>query len=102
MATGRYLIPSMRPNGSAVSGGHWRRSAGRQRPTERDKSQYGCCTFVLHVASSSRSQVAVRATCATAWPTWERPSVSVCWRPLLALAIVTQLVTRLLALARET
>jgi len=45
-------------------------------------------------ASSSRSQVAARATSAMAYLTWERPSVDVRWRPSLAVAIVTQLVTR--------
>ena len=45
-------------------------------------------------ASSSRSQVAARTASAAACLTWERPSVSVHWRPLLAVAIVTQLVTR--------
>ena len=47
--------------------------------------------------SSSRSQVAARTTSAVARPTWERPSVSIHWRPLLAMAIVTHLVTRSLA-----
>jgi hypothetical protein len=55
--------PSMRTNGSLVGGRHWRRFAGRWRPTEPDTSQYGFCTFVLHMASSSRTQVTVR----TAW-----------------------------------
>jgi hypothetical protein len=45
-------------------------------------------------ASSSRSQVAARATGAMAYLTWERPSVDVRWRLSLAVAIVTQLVTR--------
>ena len=48
-------------------------------------------------ASSSRSQVPVRATSAAACLTWEAPSVDVRWRPLLSVAIVTHLVTRLLA-----
>jgi len=59
------------------------------------------CRFSVGVAgfepaaSSSRSQVAVRAACAAACLTWERPSVSVYWRPPLAVAVVTHLVTRL-------
>jgi hypothetical protein len=31
---------------------------------------------------------------AAAFPTWEQPSVSVRWRPSLAMAMVTHLVTR--------
>ncbi len=48
-------------------------------------------------ASSSRSQVAVWTASAASCLTWERSSVSVRWRPPLALAIVTHLVTRLRA-----
>jgi hypothetical protein len=36
-----------------------------------------------------RSQVAVRTASGAACLTWDRPSVSVCWRPPLAMAIVT-------------
>ncbi len=49
------------------------------------------------LASSSRSQVAVLTASAAARLTWDRSSVSVRWRPLLAVAIVTHLVTRLRA-----
>ena len=45
-------------------------------------------------ASSSRSQVAVPTASGAACLTWERPSVSVRWCPLLAVVIVTHLVTR--------
>jgi hypothetical protein len=48
-------------------------------------------------ASSSRSQLAVSTASAASCLTWERLSVSVRWRPLLALAIVTHLVTQLRA-----
>ena len=48
-------------------------------------------------ASSSRSQVAVGSASAPACLTWEVPSVNVRWRPLLAMAIVTHLVTQSLA-----
>ena len=48
-------------------------------------------------ASSSRSQVAMPTASDAACLTWELPSVSVRWRPLLAVAIVTHLVTRLRA-----
>jgi hypothetical protein len=51
-------------------------------------------TFVLRVASSSRSQLAVRMACDAAYLTWGRPSVSVHWRPSGSVAIDTQLVTR--------
>lgn len=51
-------------------------------------------TFVLHVASSCRSQVAVRAASATAWLTWERPSVDARWRPPLAMAIGVMVLQR--------
>jgi hypothetical protein len=46
-------------------------------------------------ASSSRSQVAAQTACARAYLAWERPCVSVRWRPLVEMAIVTHLVTRL-------
>ena len=46
------------------------------------------------VASSSRSQVAPRVASGAAYLTWERPSASVRWCPLLAMAIVTHLVTQ--------
>jgi hypothetical protein len=46
-------------------------------------------------ASSSRSQVTVSTASAASCLTWERPSVDVRWRPPLAVAIVTHLVTRL-------
>jgi hypothetical protein len=46
------------------------------------------------VASSSRSQVAVRTASAAARLTWDQSSVSVRWRPPLAMAIVTHLVTQ--------
>ena len=49
------------------------------------------------MASSSRSQVVVQATCAAAYMTGERPSVSVRWRPLSSVVVVTHLVTRLRA-----
>jgi hypothetical protein len=48
-------------------------------------------------ASSSRSQVAIPVSRVAVSLTWERLSVSVRWRPPLAVAIVTQLVTRLRA-----
>jgi len=49
------------------------------------------------MALSSRSQVAARAASAVACLTCERPSVSVRWRPPLAVAILTHFVTRSLA-----
>jgi len=48
-------------------------------------------------ASSSRSQVTVRTARASACLTWVAPSVNVRWRPLLSVAIVAHLVTRLLS-----
>jgi hypothetical protein len=48
-------------------------------------------------ASSSRRQVAVPTASGAACSTWESPSVNVRWCPLLAMAIVTHLVTRSLA-----
>ena len=50
--------------------------------------------FPLALASSSRSQLAVRTASAAAYLTWERPYVSVRWRPPLSVAIVTHLVTQ--------
>ena len=49
------------------------------------------------LASSSRSQVAVRTTSAASCLTCEPSSVHVRWRPPLSVAIVTQLVTQSLA-----
>ena len=48
-------------------------------------------------ASSSRSQVVARTASVEAHLPWDKPSVSVCWRPPLSVAIVTHLVTRLFA-----
>jgi hypothetical protein len=45
-------------------------------------------------AFSSRSQDLARAASAAACSTWDRPSVSACYRPPLSVAIVTHLVTR--------
>jgi hypothetical protein len=47
------------------------------------------------MASSSRSQIAVRTARAAVRLIWERPSVSVRQRPVMNVPIVTQLVTRL-------
>jgi hypothetical protein len=49
----------------------------------------------LQVVSSSRSQVIVRPASTAARLSWLGPSVSVHWCLLLAVAIVTHLVTRL-------
>ena len=46
------------------------------------------------MASSSRSQVQTRTASAAARLAWDRPSVGVRWRPPLAVAIVTHLVTQ--------
>ena len=48
----------------------------------------------LALASSSRSQRAMRTARAAACLTWEALSVGVRWRPLLSVVIVTHLVTR--------
>jgi hypothetical protein len=50
---------------------------------------------VPHVASSSRSQIAVRTARAAVRLIWERPSVNVRQRLVVNVPIVTQLVTRL-------
>jgi hypothetical protein len=52
--------------------------------------------YLLALASSSRSQLAVPTASAGTRLTWEPPSIDVCWCPLLAVTIVTHLVTRLL------
>jgi len=49
------------------------------------------------MAFCSQSQVAGPTASGAARLTWEPRSVNVRWRPLLAMAIVTHLVTRLLA-----
>ena len=53
--------------------------------------------FVSTLASSSRSQVAARATSAAARVACCRLSVRIRWRPTLSVAIVTHFVTRSLA-----
>ena len=93
LSRSRSLIPSMRTNGSAVGEGHWRRSAGRRRPMERDRCQRGCCTFVLHVASSSRSQVRGPSPWGKTRAGLRLLSASVQRRVLTSAAIVTQFVT---------
>lgn len=47
--------------------------------------------------SPSRSQVVARTASVEAHLPWDKPSVSVCWRPPLSVALVTHLVTRLFA-----
>ena len=64
------------------------------RLERRHRRQCGCCTLVLHVASSSRSQVAIRTASAAARLTWERPSANVRGRPPVAVAVVTHLDTQ--------
>jgi len=54
------------------------------------------------LASSSRSQVLAGTASAAARLAWDRPSVDVRWRPLLAVAIVTHLVTQSFVRARAT
>ena len=51
----------------------------------------------MQVASSSRSQVTVRAARDEACLSWEASSADVRWRPLLPVVIVTHFVTRSLA-----
>ena len=62
----------------------------------RRKDSYLCHT-ALAVASSSRSQLAVRPASAVVCLIWARPSISVREHPLLVVAIVTHLVTQLWA-----
>jgi hypothetical protein len=51
------VIPSMRTTGRAVSHGRLRKCLVRTGLSGAAPGRSGCCTFVLHVASSSRSQV---------------------------------------------
>jgi len=53
----------------------------------------GCCTFVLHVASSSRTQVLDPSTWAKDPGDLLVLSTNVRWRASVSTAIVTQLVT---------
>jgi hypothetical protein len=59
-----------------------------------------CCTGAIltlkcqRLASSSRSQITARMASAATYLTWEASSTAVRWRPSLAMAIVTHLVTR--------
>lgn len=52
------------------------------------------------VASSSRSQIAMRTASAGESLTWEAPSVGIRWSPPLSVAIISHLITRLLASRR--
>jgi hypothetical protein len=79
-AAGSYHLPYRT---SAASG------AVRQRPWLSASSRP-----IGHVASSSRSQVAVPTAGGTVCLTWEPLSVNVRRRPLLMMTIVTHLVTR--------
>ena len=56
----------------------------------------------LALASSSRSQVLPGPTSAAAHLAWDGPSVDVRWRPPLAVAIVTHLVTQSFVCPRES
>src|ERR1022692_1043332 len=67
---------------------------GSYRPDGADAVWRGCCTFVLHMASSSRSQIHAPPRCHVACLTLEQSSANVHWRTLAAGGIVTQLVTR--------
>jgi hypothetical protein len=95
----------MRTTGSLVDVGHARRYAacrGRLRSSGGGPAAaQSCRTLAIltlkcqRLASSSRNQVQPGTTSAAALLTWDRPSVSVRWRPPLSVAIVTHLVTRL-------
>ena len=66
-----------------------RSRAGSWRMNQRDYVvTFGCGPFVPK--PSSGAGLAGTVVCLT----WKRPSVSVCWRPLVAVAIVTHLVTQ--------
>ena len=95
-AEGRALRPSMRTTGALVGDSRVRDREAFAEPFRAAGRLAGCCTFVLHAASSSRSQVMVGSARAAACLTWVAPSVYVRWRPLLSVVIVTHLVTRLL------
>ena len=77
-----------------------RSPASTQAAYSATMSRDGMAGFLRHrpaavrVASSSRSQIVVQATCTAACMTGDRPSVSVCWRPRLPVAIVTRLFAR--------
>jgi hypothetical protein len=77
--------------------GRLRPSAGPRRRAAAPPWYPTMARFGIPAASSSRSQVLTGAASAAARQTWDRLSVSVCWRPLLSVAIVTHLVTRSLA-----
>jgi hypothetical protein len=67
---------------------------GLWRPDVADAVWRGCCTFVLHMASSSRSQVGALPPCCVGCLTSAQPSTGVHRHSLAAGGIVTQLVTR--------
>jgi hypothetical protein len=69
-------------------------ASGSYRPDGADAVWRGCCTFVLHMASSSRSQVHAPPRCYVGRLTLEQSSANVHRRTLAAGGIVTQLVTR--------
>jgi len=75
----------------------WRLFGVGRIPTQYTASELAGVAGFEPAASSSRSQVAVPTASAGPRLTWEPPSIDVRWRPLLAVAMVTHLVTRLLA-----
>ena len=86
----RWPLFTIRRHG--VTEGRRRGSAGPAGLDAVSRDQCGCCTFVLHVASSSRSQVR-RLSC-WAHPdelTWWGLSANVRRNPCWKAAIVTQL-----------
>jgi hypothetical protein len=85
-------------SGGTVAEGLCASGGGRQRLDAVGQVCCGCCTLVLHAASSSRSQITVRSARAPACLTWKAESVGVHWRSLMSAVIVTHLVTRLLAI----
>lgn len=77
-----------------------RRYAIRQERLRSLAAAHSCWTLAIltlrcqRLASSSRSQITTRMASAATWLTLEASSIVVRWRPSLATAIVTHLVTR--------
>ena len=81
---------SMRTTGSAVGGDHWRRSAGYWGSMRCHGRHCGWCISVLHVASSSRSQVRGRSFRRIAMSGVVLASANIRPGPCWCLAIATQ------------
>jgi hypothetical protein len=87
------MIPSMRTTGRVVGNGRSYKCSVRAGLLGITRRRPGCCTFVLHAASSSRNQVTGRPVRRAVLLTWRAPSHRRS-QSVAGAAVVTHLVTR--------